>query len=103
MFFIADTPWQAGSVPDCLSAHPDEPSACVRDRKAAINRPARRKLIEETVRAGGATVIDPAPWFCTATQCPSVIGNILVYRDQHHMTTAYSRLLAPLLGDALQP
>jgi hypothetical protein len=31
-----------------------------------------------------------------------VIGNILVYRDQHHVTTAYSRLLAPLLAEALK-
>jgi hypothetical protein len=32
---------------------------------------------------------------------PAVIGNILVYRDQHHITTAYSRLLAPLLAARL--
>ncbi|RSM67468.1 acyltransferase [Actinoplanes sp. ATCC 53533] len=101
VFFIADTPWQAGSAPDCLSAHPDEPSACVRDREAAVNLPGRRKLVEDAARAGGASIIDPAPWFCTATWCPSVIGNILVYRDQHHITTAYSRLLAPLLAARL--
>jgi peptidoglycan/LPS O-acetylase OafA/YrhL len=103
VFFVDDTPWQAGSAPDCLSAHLDEPSACARDRQAAINLPERRRLVADTARAAGATVIDPAPWFCTATRCPSVIGNILVYRDQHHITTAYSRLLGPLLGDALQP
>jgi peptidoglycan/LPS O-acetylase OafA/YrhL len=102
VFFISDTPWQAGPVPDCLSGHLDRPSACVRDRGSAINLPGRRKLIEDTARAAGARIIDPAPWFCTATRCPSVIGNILVYRDQHHITTAYSRLLAPLLGEALQ-
>ena len=101
VFFVNDTPWQAGSAPDCLSAHMDEPSACVRNRIAAVNLPERRKLIEDVVRAEGASIIDPAPWFCTATRCPSVIGNILVYRDQHHITTAYSRLLAPLLAASL--
>ncbi|MFI7547701.1 acyltransferase family protein [Actinoplanes sp. NPDC049599] len=102
VYFVNDTPWQAGPAPDCLSAHMDEPSACARDRRSAINLPGRRKLIADTVRAAGATVIDPTPWFCTATKCPSVIGNILVYRDMHHVTTAYSRLLAPVLGAALQ-
>jgi peptidoglycan/LPS O-acetylase OafA/YrhL len=103
VFFVNDTPWMAGSAPDCLSAHADEPSACVRDRTSAVNMPERRRLLEDTARAAGATVIDPMPWFCTPAQCPPVIGNILVYRDQHHITTAYSRLLAPLLADALQP
>jgi peptidoglycan/LPS O-acetylase OafA/YrhL len=103
VFFVNDTPWQDGSAPDCLSAHLDDPSACVRDRTSAVALPARRKLVEDTARAAGASIIDPVPWFCTATRCPSVIGNILVYRDQHHITTAYSRLLGPLLGDALQP
>jgi len=102
VFFVNDTPWQAGSAPDCLSVHLDEPSACARDRRTAVNLPGRRRLVEDTARAGGATIIDPVPWFCTATRCPSVIGNILVYRDQHHVTTAYSRLLSPLLGEALR-
>jgi peptidoglycan/LPS O-acetylase OafA/YrhL len=102
VYFVNDTPWQAGPAPDCLSAHLDDPSACVRDRKSAVALPERRKLVEDTARAAGATIVDPVPWFCTATRCPAVIGNILVYRDQHHVTTAYSRLLAPLLAEALQ-
>jgi peptidoglycan/LPS O-acetylase OafA/YrhL len=102
VYFVNDTPWQAGPTPDCLSAHLDDPSACVRDRKSAVALPGRRELVEDTARAAGARIIDPVPWFCTATKCPPVIGNILVYRDQHHVTTAYSRLLAPLLAEALR-
>ena len=102
VYFVNDTPWQAGAAPECLSAHLGDPSACVRDRTSAVALPDRRKLVEDTARAAGATIVDPVPWFCTATRCPPVIGNILVYRDQHHVTTAYSRLLAPLLAEALR-
>jgi hypothetical protein len=102
VYFVNDTPWQAGAAPDCLSAHLDEPSACVRDRKSAVALLERRELVENAARTAGARIIDPVPWFCTATKCPPVIGNILVYRDQHHVTTAYSRLLAPLLGEELR-
>ncbi|MEV6595227.1 acyltransferase family protein [Actinoplanes sp. NPDC051346] len=98
VYFMNDTPWQTGSVPDCLSEHLDDVGACARSRETAIAKPERRKLIIAAVRRAGATVIDPTPWFCTATTCPPVIGNLLVYRDQHHITTAYSRLLAPELG-----
>ena len=34
-------------------------------------------------------------------RCPLVVGDLLVYRDTNHMTTAYARSLAPLLGRVL--
>ncbi len=101
LYFVNDTPWQRGSTPECLSAHPEHPAACGRDRGSAIAKPDRRKLVADAARAEGATVIDPTPWFCTRTVCPSVVGNVLVYRDQHHVTTTYSRLLAPLIAEQL--
>ncbi|MEU7901938.1 acyltransferase family protein [Actinoplanes sp. NPDC049118] len=102
-YFINDTPWQAGSMPDCLSAHMDDPRACARSRTTAVNLPERRKMVMAAVRAEGARVIDPLPWFCTASRCPVIVGNMLVYKDQHHVTTAYSRFLAPLLSARLKP
>lgn len=103
VYFINDTPWQAGPVPDCLSAHLNDPQACARSRAIAVNEPERRKLIMDAARREGAEIIDPVPWFCTASRCPSIVGNMLVYRDQHHVTTAYSTFLAPLLSARLKP
>ena len=34
-------------------------------------------------------------------QCPPVIGNVVVYRDQHHLTSSYSKTLGPALGRRL--
>ena len=62
----------------------------------------RRELVMAAARQEGAEIVDPTPWFCTATFCPAVVGNVLVYRDQHHVTTAYDRLLAPLLAKKLR-
>ncbi|MFB9361038.1 acyltransferase family protein [Actinoplanes nipponensis] len=103
VYYVNDTPWQARNVPDCLSAHLDDPSACARSRADAVQFRSRRALITRAARAEGATVIDPLPWLCTATACPVIVGNLLVYKDQHHITTAYSRLLAPLLAEKLKP
>ncbi|WP_212992093.1 acyltransferase family protein [Actinoplanes auranticolor] len=102
VYYVNDTPWQARNVPDCLSAHLDDPAACARSRADAVQFRKRRALIAGVARAEGATVIDPLPWFCTATTCPVIVGNLLVYKDQHHITTAYSRLLVPLLAEALR-
>ena len=44
--------------------------------------------------------VDPIPWLC-ARRCPLVVGDLLVYRDTNHLTTAYAETLAPLLASAL--
>jgi hypothetical protein len=36
-------------------------------------------------------------YFCDETHCPPVVGNVIVYRDDSHITAAYSRTLAPML------
>jgi hypothetical protein len=41
------------------------------------------------------------PWFCTASGCPTVVGNILVYRDDNHMTVTFASFIAPLLDAAV--
>ncbi|OJF10493.1 acyltransferase family protein [Couchioplanes caeruleus] len=102
VFFMNDTPWMVGNVPDCLSEHLDDVGACARSRETALAKPERRTLVAAAAQRAGAKVIDPTPWFCTRTTCPPVIGNVLVYRDQHHVTTAYSRLLAPELAARLR-
>lgn len=48
--------------------------------------------------------IDTAPWFCNSDgDCPAIIGNIMVYRDMHHISNAYADSTMPLLRDILRP
>jgi len=49
----------------------------------------------------GAHLIDLTPYYCNDTNCPAVIGHVVVYRDQDHLTATYVRTLAPYLGRAL--
>ncbi|HET9516860.1 MAG TPA: acyltransferase family protein [Actinoplanes sp.] len=97
VFYLNDTPSAADDVPQCLSARPAVVQSCGRSRDTAVRQPQRRDLIAAGVRAHGGSVIDPVPWLCTPSACPVIVGNLLVYKDRHHITTAYSRLLAPLL------
>ena len=41
-------------------------------------------------------------YFCTEDTCSAVIGNIIVYRDDNHITTEYMKTLAPVLKIPLQ-
>jgi len=103
LYLIEDTPYQLSDVPECLSAHRWSPAACAVDRASALPHAARRDRIGDALRRRGVTTIDPTPWFCTATACPVIVGNVLVYRDASHLTATYARLLAPLLSPYLKP
>jgi hypothetical protein len=55
---------------------------------------AERAAVE---RAGGS-YLDVSPWICTESTCTVVVGNLLVYRDDNHLSTSYPAGLAPLLA-----
>lgn len=47
--------------------------------------------------------IDTSGWFCPGNSCPSVIGNVVVYRDQNHISEPYARSLKPTLWSIIGP
>lgn len=42
---------------------------------------------------------DMSEYFCDDETCPPVIGNVLVYRDRHHISTVYAETMAPALKE----
>jgi hypothetical protein len=91
-------------VPDCLAGHPDDIQKCSLDRADPRNRldnMIQRKTESDAAESAGATIMDPTDWFCTATVCPAVIGNIVVYSDASHTTATYASWLAPEFSKAL--
>ena len=82
---IGDVP-QHVDVPECLLQHPDNFDSCA----SALNSVPRAFHAAEhaATKAAGQTFIDPTPWLCDATDCPAVIDNTIVYRDENHLTDA---------------
>jgi hypothetical protein len=103
--FMGDNPVphlpNAQTVPDCVAAHLDDVQACATDLAHAYTYPDRHKMINAAVTAAGYDVVDPRPWICSATGCPAVVGNYLVYRDQTHVSAQYATYLTPLLATVL--
>ena len=50
----------------------------------------------------GVAMIDLAGRICTGSPCPAVVDNMIVYRDEHHLTATFSRSLGPALDRALE-
>jgi hypothetical protein len=59
-------------------------------------------LLQATSDAG-ASLVDLTRYFCTATRCPGVIGNVVVFRDAGaDLTTTFSRTLGPYVVREVQ-
>ncbi len=94
--YLLDTIYPAADVPSCVSEHLDDVSACANDDAGTSDVSARRSVVASALSTAGIAMSDPAPWQCSASGCPAVVGNMLVYRDSSHFTATYSRWLAPM-------
>jgi peptidoglycan/LPS O-acetylase OafA/YrhL len=102
LVIIGDNPSSDTDPPACLSGHLDDASACATARADAV-RPDRVSGEVAAARAHHATFVDTTDWFCTPETCPVVIGDLLVLRDETHLTPPMAEFLTPLLAAALDP
>ncbi len=102
MLVLGDTPKTNGdNIPLCLSSHQQDISRCGNKRSKAV-LDARLMVLAQTALAHHATYVDPSNWFCTDTFCPVVIGGVVVYSDDSHLTDSYVRYRAPQVADAIR-
>jgi hypothetical protein len=106
VIYLEDTPspLAIGSIPDCLARHLSDLAKCSmprRDPATRLEGMIQRGVEARAVQAAGASLIDPTKWFCTATDCPPIINNIVVYSDATHTTETYVSWLGPVMNEAL--
>ncbi|MDR4534969.1 acyltransferase family protein [Glutamicibacter sp. PS] len=100
---LVDTPRPEGKqfARDCLAGHLQHPQECATERKHALEpADATKRAAELEPRV---QVQDFTDEFCTENTCPAVVGNVLVYRDKHHISDTYMRTLAPEFAKRLEP
>ena len=90
---IRDTPRWGFTPAECVATKGRE--ACVGDMHQTLAKVSPIDQLAEP--PPNVTFADLNRYLCRDGDCPSVIGNVLVYRDSHHLTTVYARTLAPLL------
>ena len=97
---IGPIPKPPSNVPDCLSVHLTTSTFCAVAIGPALDLRGEAKEAS-VVRAAGGTYFDPKALFCYAGRCATIVDNLLVYRDDNHITTSYSSFLAPVITDEL--
>jgi hypothetical protein len=99
---MGDDPYPQQSVPDCLSQHLDYTPACVIPKHYPFYNPEGIPQEEAVVASAGAGYVGTDKWFCTTVNCTVIAVNILVYRDDNHITAAYANWLTPAIGARLE-
>jgi hypothetical protein len=95
---LSDTP-SIPSPAQCLSATGATQGSCLWPIE-----PARALAVTQVKSIATSThvqFLDVTPWFCDGGLCPSVINDIIPYKDGAHLTPEYSTYLGPALASAI--
>lgn len=96
---VRDNPRMDDDVPECLERNDMNPTPCGRPRDEAF---ADGPPWEQYELPDNVTMIDLTDQYCGPDLCKAVIGNIVVYRDRHHLSSAYAKSLVPIVDERLR-
>lgn len=100
VFGIRDTPW-----PHNAAGLIDTPSCLAGGGNAETCGSPRRLVLDPSDPARAFATgrpnfhpLDMSDGICTPDLCPAIVGNIIVYKDWHHLSATYVRSLTDELG-----
>lgn len=102
LLIIGDTPLPAHQVPNCLLKVPGNVPYCGADRAKAVDR-SRIELERQIAATYQGSFVSTSSWLCGTSKCPVILGNILMWRDNNHVSATMSKYLAPFLDAVVSP
>lgn len=93
---VRDNPRFAFDMYGCV-VDADDPLECATPRAASLADVNPAAVLERP----GVDLVDLTPWICPDDLCVGVIGNVVVYRDDNHLSRLYARTLGPSLAEQL--
>ncbi|MFI5612860.1 acyltransferase family protein [Amycolatopsis sp. NPDC051903] len=91
---VRDNPRFAFNMAACVAQRSPTDPACTLNRAAV--QPAEAPYAAAPGVPGNVSFLDFTDYFCDKTTCPPVVGNVLVYMDDNHLTATYLTTLAPI-------
>ena len=98
--YLEDTPNPDENIPQCLTTPLKNRSSC----NFSLNNIALEHTmsIRNQVIRSGRNYIPVDSWLCTHDQCPVVAKNVLLYRDESHISTTAAYWLSDVLKNHLK-
>ncbi|BCS33161.1 acyltransferase [Luteitalea sp. TBR-22] len=98
---VRDNPWSRLDPAQCIDMFGASSPRCRMRRDDVLGRTNPADGRDDL--PAGMTTIDLSRYFCDSIECRPVVGNVLVYRDKHHITATYMRTLSAALAPHLAP
>jgi peptidoglycan/LPS O-acetylase OafA/YrhL len=107
VLLMRDSPHERVDIPVCLSrvaAHSWYPArTCITDEATAYDDQLLKAEQASVRNSSSASYADFARILCPRGQCEAVVNGVIAYRDQTHLSRAFSRTLAPELDRLIVP
>lgn len=99
VLYIKDNPRPIGNVTACLKGNQGrEPGDCVAKKSGAFkDEPALQAVAALT--GSGAMLANWDDLYCESSECWPIVGDVIVYRDDNHLTNTWVKTLYPRLED----
>lgn len=95
---LRGAPWTEDDVAECVSRRGDDIQSCGAPREDLL-----ADEFDVSTAPDNVEVLDLSDYLCNADFCPAVVGNVLIYRDRHHLTVAYVESLRDTLEQHIVP
>jgi hypothetical protein len=96
---VRDNPRFATSPAACVEAHGANDPRCDTPRSELLAEEAPYESMPDI--PSNVTFLDFSDSYCGPTICPAVIGNVLVYKDDNHVSATYIATMVPVIGRAI--
>ncbi|MBC7590370.1 MAG: acyltransferase [Salinibacterium sp.] len=95
---VRDTPAAVQNAPQCVAEHPGDYDPCSTVRASAQLAVDADPMLEAAKATPAGELVDLSSTFCGIETCHVVIGGLIVYFDDAHLTATFSKTLAPIIG-----
>ena len=97
---LRDNPRFARPPATCVQNKGADAPACSTPRARLYADPSPFEELAD--RPDNVHFVDTSNYFCDATTCPPVIGNVIVYMDDNHISGTYMATVAPTMGAEIE-
>lgn len=101
VFAIRDNPRLPEDVPSCVEEYGKDAAECKIEREKTVPENGPWSKLDNPPE--NVHYADLSNRFCDEEYCLPVIGNVLVYTDNHHISATFSSTLAPFVREELMP
>ncbi|WP_307845938.1 acyltransferase family protein [Saccharomonospora sp. NB11] len=96
---IRDSPRYDYEPSECVQKHGAHAPECSGKRAELLSE--RPPYLDVPDMPETVSFLDFSDYYCNAETCPPVIGNVLVYMDNNHVTATYLETMSPIVEERL--